>query len=140
MGGDIKKKQNYSPLPCNLSSIPTNPQFKNYQQLEGYLSTHYPCETSSKWEIKNCPGGKLSPRSLCLAGPWFLLSPHHPASGPASGNLTLNMSFHPLVLPESRLSGRAMPALLMQMSTPLCWDRTAENMERMSSSFDRSHL
>lgn len=34
--------------------------------------------------------------------------------------LTLNISFQPLVLPESRVSGRARPALLMQMSTPLC--------------------
>lgn len=48
-------------------------------------------------------------------------APHSvPTPRPRPAALTLNMSFQPLVLPESRLSGRAKPALLMQMSTLLC--------------------
>lgn len=54
--------KNYSSLPCNLSSIPTSLEFKNFQELEG----HYPLITLVRQVVRgksktalvgNCPQG-----------------------------------------------------------------------------------
>lgn len=66
-----------------------------------------------KHPLARCP--ILSSPLVCQRWlPALLQSPAQPAA------LTLNMSLQLLVLPESSVSGRAKPALLMQMSTPLC--------------------
>lgn len=50
------------------------------------------------------------------------------------------MFLQPSVFPVSKGSLWARPALLMHTSTPLCSVLIAENMDKISSSLDRSHL
>lgn len=121
-------KQQLSPLPSFLPIEGISLDFKDYaQSLKGKKTWPFIHSLSLRQgKKKGCPG--RNPKLLLAIVPSraVLRLTHSglptvlPAPHSLSAALTLNMSFQPLVLPESRVSGRARPALLMQMSTPRC--------------------